>query len=138
MRRFGVVLAAAMLALGLGACDDQPEPRNEPTPRAVSADCRQAFEEAASEDGGEEAGEDELDEARYGQASESEGSFLNLLPTLDACRNSEEWFEAYRGHAMEATRGLPPSMALRSLCTRTEASGGPCEGVAPPRDKHAD
>lgn len=135
MGRWAIGGVAVMLVVGTVACSDGPEPVHEPTPRAISADCRQAFEEAAAASShGEVPGDEEG--TTYGGSFETEGSFLDLLPTLDACRNSEEWFEAYRASPSEATAALPPSLALRSLCERTDTSGGPCEGVAPPRDRH--
>jgi hypothetical protein len=128
------VLAAAVLAVG---CADEPEPQQEPTPRAVSAGCQEAFAAADREwhDPGREEEEGRLREGPR------QGSIRELFPTLTACDSTEEWLEAYRGAPMEATAELPASEVLRTICASAVQrddvdSGQPCEGVALEEEDH--
>jgi hypothetical protein len=122
-----MVAVAGLAALVVAACGNETAAREEPTPRPISAECRGAFEAAT-----------ELEDPDLGREDEQRGigrgSLLYLEPTLEACQTTTEWFEAYRAYASEATEGIPPSSALRTLCrtTRDEAlqTGSLCSAMA--------
>lgn len=136
--RWVTLVVAAAVAVGCGG----DEPQEEPTPRAVSAQCQQAFEEADSNwhDPGRESEGEEGGLTREGPRA---GSIRNLFPTLQSCDSTDEWFEAYRGAPMEATAELPASDVLRELCASASRSpdddidgGQVCEGVAINNELH--
>lgn len=133
MRRSATPALIAAGLLLLGACADGTA-EAEPTPRPISAECREAFAAAV-----------ETEERDIGRDAEEgtlvEGSLRYLLPTIEACQTTDEWFEAYRGYTTEATEGIAPSSALRSLCEKADARGvdgtGICDQIAPMQgDEH--
>jgi hypothetical protein len=133
MRRLATPALIAAGLLLLGACADGTAEAG-PTPRPISAECRESFAAAT-----------EVEERDIGREHEegtlAEGSFRHLLPTLEACQTTEEWFEAYRGYTTAATEGVAPSSALRSLCDKADAremdSARICDEMARmPREEH--
>ncbi|MGH3442979.1 MAG: hypothetical protein ACRDUY_13245 [Nitriliruptorales bacterium] len=110
MRRVRVVALTAAAALGLVAC--RGEPGAGPTPIPVSAECSAAFEDVRQAASPAPASPGPT----ASPASVPVGALFDLVDTVPACRNAQEWVEAYRGHPLEATAGIPPVTALRRIC----------------------
>lgn len=113
MRRPIALVGVITIALSVAACAGEAEPQDEPTPRTVSQECRDAFQSAHEE---MEASDDEREDAGDFGGGLGHGSLSGLEPTVTACSTTDEWYEAYRATWSERTEGVSPSSALRTLC----------------------
>jgi hypothetical protein len=117
VRRPALAVVTAACALLLVACGDEAEPVEEPTPRAISQECLDAFNEAHAEM--EDREDERIPEGGQYEGGPTVGTLNELKPTVPACSSTEEWFEAYRATWSERTEGISPSQALRTLCRST-------------------
>lgn len=121
MRTSALVALTAASGLLLAACGDEAEPVEEPTPRAVSQECQDAFNEAHA--AMEEREDERIPEGGSYEGGPTLGSLNELKPTVPACSTTDEWFEAYRATWSERTEGISPSQALRTLCRSRDVEG---------------
>lgn len=112
MRGTGLLALVTVAAVGAAACDRGGPEGAGPTPIPVSEECTTAFDEATRDAPTAQP----TPTATASPISLPIGALIDLAPTVPACRDAEEWMEAYRGHRQDATTGVPPISALQAIC----------------------
>lgn len=112
MRGVDVLALGVATAIGASACNAGEPQGAGPTPIPVSAECAAAFEEAVERGTPEQASP----EPTVSPPTLPVGALFDLADTVAACRDAEEWMEAYRSHPQDATAGIPAITALRGIC----------------------
>lgn len=110
--------AAAIALLVATGCGGGPERQEEPTPRPISAECRDAWVEAQEAAGSEELSPppDQPTEPPSPVPLGKSGQAADLYPTLEACGSAEAWVEGFNGHPIGWARDMNAITLLRELC----------------------